>query len=154
VLFTPELIPEILNRHKRQTRRRVKDVHLAVDKFGVYADATGPFFDTLGTIQSVQVAGRPPVYEVGKTHAVCPGRGKRSVARIEIVAIRRESLQDISDLDLLSEGIDHSYIGADQKQVRRWKFQQLWDKLNKQRGSRWEDNPLVWVLTFALAEVE
>jgi hypothetical protein len=133
MLFTPELIPEILNRHKRQTRRLFK------------------FWTPYGGTEKIAV---PCPYKIGYEYGVQPGRGKIQIARILIVDRREEHLQKISDEDLLMEGIDFTYIGADQKEIRRNTFVQLWNKLNKQRGSRWEDNPLVWVLTFELVDVK
>jgi hypothetical protein len=31
-------------------------------------------------------------------------------------------------------------------------YEQLWQSINTRPGTRWEDNPLCWVLTFELAE--
>lgn len=44
------------------------------------------------------------LYAVGKTYPVQPGRGKKSVARIEITSIRRQDVRQISASDAKSEG--------------------------------------------------
>lgn len=46
-------------------------------------------------------------YEVGKTYAVQPGRGKKAVARIRILSIRREDVREISGQDVKAEGFDN-----------------------------------------------
>ncbi len=46
------------------------------------------------------------IYQVGKTYAVQPGRGKPAVARIQITDIRREDVRNISDGDAKAEGFD------------------------------------------------
>lgn len=44
------------------------------------------------------------IYQVGKTYAVQPGRGKAAVARIRITDIRREDVRNISLTDVIAEG--------------------------------------------------
>lgn len=44
------------------------------------------------------------VYQVGKTYAVQPGRGKVAIGRIRITDIKREDVRDISDEDVKAEG--------------------------------------------------
>lgn len=62
----------------------------------------------LDTLQNGAVirCGEPPRvrWKVGKDYAVQPGRGKESVARIEILSIRREDVRTISDADVKAEG--------------------------------------------------
>lgn len=43
-------------------------------------------------------------WQVGKTYAVQPGRGKKAIARIRITDIRREDVREISDQDIWAEG--------------------------------------------------
>ena len=45
------------------------------------------------------------LYEVGRTYAVQPGRGKHALGRIRLRAIRREPAQDISEGDARAEGV-------------------------------------------------
>lgn len=64
--------------------------------------------------------------------------------RIRITAIRREPLQDITEEDAKAEGVES---------VEAYKA--LWDSINgKTKGARLQDNPDVWVLTFALVTKE
>jgi hypothetical protein len=59
---------------------------------------------------------------------------------LEIVAVRVERVQEITDDDARAEGVD---IG-----LARWGFVQLWDSINAARGHCWENNPWVWVVEF------
>ena len=84
--------------------------------------------------------------------------------RIRITAIRQESLQDITEADAIAEGC----LGYEPKQIyvhisdyHKTSFpgatpvkhySELWDSINNRKGARWEDNPLVWVLTFEVAK--
>jgi hypothetical protein len=105
-------------------------------------------------------------WEVGRDYAVCPGRGKHQVARIKLLGIRSERIQDISHEDIGAEGITHvwpvmlntAYLitGAkNEDELKRHLFKAefagLWDGINKKAGSFWSDNPEVWVLEFELA---
>jgi hypothetical protein len=102
-------------------------------------------------------------WEVGRTYAVCPGRGKHQVARIHLLGIRSEKIQDISYEDIGKEGLNHiwpvpintAYLmtGAkDEDELKRHLFRAefagLWDGINKKAGYFWSDNPEVWVLDF------
>ena len=78
---------------------------------------------------------------------------KLSRITLEITEQRIERLQSISDHDLLFEGIELNFVGANQElpQLRR-EFANLWDKLNAKRGYGWEVNPWVWVISFKRVE--
>lgn len=73
--------------------------------------------------------------------------------RLEIVAIRAERLQDISEADALAEGITWNEIN----EVTRWcrtpvtVYKELWESINGD-GS-WDLNPWVWVITFKKIEL-
>lgn len=67
----------------------------------------------------------------------------RSDSRItlEIVSIRVEKLQDISEADAMAEGITHSTMNNP-----RVEYQWLWESING-LGS-WDANPFVWCIYF------
>jgi len=62
-------------------------------------------------------------------------------ARYRVVSIDRESLCHISSGAALREGT--SGLEA---------FRALWDSINTKRGTRWQDNPAVWVVRFAVVD--
>jgi hypothetical protein len=70
----------------------------------------------------------------------------RAVSRItlEIVSVRVERLQDISDADALAEGVDRTNTSIPGYAKER--YHQLWESINGD-GS-WEANPWVWVVEF------
>jgi hypothetical protein len=68
---------------------------------------------------------------------------------LEIVAIRVERLQDISEADARAEGIEPMFLGEtpDMKRLgARVQFKELWERINGP-GS-WDANPWVWVIEF------
>lgn len=85
-------------------------------------------------------------WQVGRTYAVQPGRGKKAVGRIRITAIRRERLQDISEEDAIAEGMFKESHPIALKPVTR--YMHLWDSIHKKPGTRFADDPEVWVLEF------
>lgn len=99
----------------------------------------------------------------------------RSLARLwlEIVSIRVERLQDISEEDAIREGIckvdqglntlsgcplysvnsaadplKHYSDSSETFDTARMAFYVLWDSINKKRGCGWDENPWVWVTEF------
>jgi len=70
---------------------------------------------------------------------------------IEVVNVRIERVQAISDADAMAEGCASS---ADWQAFGAVAFQQLWDSINGERfegRARWEKNPWVWVVEFRRA---
>ena len=149
---------QVLDGTKTQTRRPVKDDD-------VYEpEELGP-----GHIQAVFNVGHlkgTPKYAVGKTYAVQPGRGKKSVGRIRITKIRRERLGEINHRDTIAEGIERfvNYPGDWRHQgfacpmcaysSRDWTltFAHLWDHVyGDGTWERMKDND-VWVLEFQRCE--
>lgn len=83
------------------------------------------------------------VYEVGKTYAIQPGRGKAAVARLRITGIRRVDARDIDPRDAQAEGF-----------VSATHFMLLWTKMHDpehykrypttgQQSLAW-DNGVLW----------
>ena len=75
---------------------------------------------------------------------------------IEVMSVRVERVQDISERDAIAEGIDEweemFRCGPDNNPcwtrdavaAYRW----LWDSINAKRGYGWDVNPWVWVIEF------
>ena len=66
---------------------------------------------------------------------------------LEIVGVRVERLQEISNEDAIREGCwSHESIPA--TDVNKCEFKTLWDSINKKRGHPWSSNCWVWVIEF------
>lgn len=91
MLFKPELIEKIFARKKTQTRRPVK---LNQRLLG----------DTI--VHDYRFIPNRTYLKVGKTCAVCPGRGQKAVGRIKIDALRMEYVPNISLEDAKAEGFE------------------------------------------------
>lgn len=91
----------------------------------------------------------------------------KEAARIwlEVTNVRVERLLDITEEDVIKEGISVSDIkgigrryfipGTDKAaQTPQLAFQQFWDTLNAKRGYGWSVNPWVWVTEFRRVEYE
>lgn len=84
----------------------------------------------------------------------------RAYSRItlEVVGVRVERVQDISEADARAEGADQEfrtvvYSPAGVKDYHmpvsyRGGFANLWDSINETRGYGWDTNPWVWVVEF------
>jgi len=66
---------------------------------------------------------------------------------LEITAIRKERLQDITEIECLEEGCPHMTCDEDMSEVLEW-YMDLWDSLNAKRGYGWDTNPEVKVISF------
>ena len=96
----------------------------------------------------------------------CPTRWQPSIhmpkfaARIwlEVVSVRAERLQEISEQDIIAEGIQPDMVdsgaldpnggwGIDVADYHH-PFMALWDNLNAKRGHPWSANDWVWVVSF------
>jgi hypothetical protein len=116
-------------------------------------------------IQYESVAG-PTLKEGLPSDRVCAGRWRspihmpRWAARLllEIVAVRAERLQEISEADAIAEGmgsggpvIKSEQFGAYMPHAR-YSYALLWDRLNAERGHPWAANEWVGVYTFKRKE--
>ena len=101
-------------------------------------------------------------YRCGKTIPDIPRKWRPSIfmprwaARLtpEIVGVRAERVQDISDEDIVKEGV-YRYTFAcgaasDNPPDHRWAFIKLWDSINAKRGHGWHVNDWVWVVEFGM----
>jgi hypothetical protein len=159
MLFRPDLAQLILEGRKTQTRRIVKHgdwpytllrVVKAINRHGRLIWKVND-----GTVDWLSEAGAGGFNDGSRgdgcgsyrqpTYAVQPGRGKLAIGRIRFTAIRSENLWDISIGDVEREGLrpaDRTIDFLDD-------FRDTWDLLNPDKPYRWQDNPAVWVLTFA-----
>jgi hypothetical protein len=85
---------------------------------------------------------------------------------LEIIDIRVERVQSISEQDAIAEGtgygfqmnagwpnyedINKSGICNSTYDDVRMSFASLWDTINKKRGYGWDKNPYVWVLEYKI----
>ena len=67
----------------------------------------------------------------------------------EITDIRVERVQEISEADIVAEGIKPCFPN---QIPQTYFFKDLWDSLNAKRGFGWEVNPWVWVISFRLVK--
>ncbi len=67
---------------------------------------------------------------------------------LNVIRVRAERLQDISEVDARAEGVEPlSSNGLDFDSYHN-SFIHLWDSINKKRGFGWDKNPWVWVVEF------
>jgi hypothetical protein len=69
---------------------------------------------------------------------------------LEVVNVRVERLQDISEADAQAEGCDPAIAGhCEDGPLRTYRtgFVRLWDNINAERAT-WASNPWVWVVEF------
>lgn len=70
---------------------------------------------------------------------------------LEVLSVRPERLQDISDEDAIAEGFHPTFNREDGTcdMSARSKFLKFWDLINgKKPGCSWDDNPWVWRIEF------
>lgn len=86
---------------------------------------------------------------------------------LEITYIHPERLQDISDADIVAEGVTHTeewlkFIehfescapAGSTRTTERQHFAKSWDRINARRGFPYESNPWVWAITHKLVKQE
>lgn len=157
----------VMDGRKTQTRRLVRKHGDGEDDFTNRSSYWG--MDEYGsdTICVVWRKGKIK-WQVSRTYAVQPGRGQPAVGRIRLTGIRAEHVTDISEEDALAEGCEpgpweettirpgvatHALVFKVRKPARVV-FAELWDTIHTKPGTRWDDNPAVWVLEFELVEEE
>ena len=74
---------------------------------------------------------------------------KFSRITLEVVSVRVERLQEITEEDAVREGCTHTGLGvaADEIESAREQFQRLWDSIYSETFP-WKSNPWVWVIEF------
>ena len=80
---------------------------------------------------------------------------------LEIVKVRVERVQEITDSDIRDEGTENcqyalppycTHCGGHEHLCNRDRFCDLWNSINAKRGYSWESNPWVWVVEFKRAQ--
>lgn len=72
---------------------------------------------------------------------------------LQIVSLRVERVQKISEADSMAEGAPLGRIlgyGRAGRKSHREGFILLWDSINEKRGFGWDSNPWVWVIEFKI----
>lgn len=127
--FTTEMLALVLAGKKTQTRRPVK-ANERENRWHLGGD-------TDETINEV-IQGKRLKWLAGREYAVCPGRGKKAVARMQLLSIRRERAIDISEADAIAEGFESR--------------EAFWDKLRSLYGKNVDLTAAYWVLEFVIVE--
>lgn len=114
-------LEQVIHREKTQTRRLVKP--------GQCLDsATGRIHNHERTL-----------YQIGKSYAVQPNRGQKSVARIRLTGLRHATVNAITDEDARAEGF-----------ASRADFLAIWKHIH---GAQTDLDAEVWVLEFELIAI-
>lgn len=126
----------VVKETKTQTRRLYKE--------GDYGwmcgqDDNGKFFySQVSNQQGDKIVNR---WTVGKTYAVQPGRGQKSIARIHILSIQRQDVRQISFEDSRAEGfIDRSHFMLTWCNMHDKKLNVLWcDCFQWEQDGEWRE---------------
>lgn len=93
-----------------------------------------------------QAAGGPPPGSGWQPPKTMPREASRLLA--EVRSVRLERLQDIPADELEDEGALWREGDRPAGETEREGFARWWDSLHSRPGTRWEDNPWVWVVRF------
>jgi hypothetical protein len=124
IQFSPDMLALVLAGKKTQTRRPVKPGDLAVWQEVPYPSLVS--VSRNGVLK----------WRVGQSYAIQPGRGKHAVARLTILDIRRERVNDILQMDAIAEGFPNRDA--------------FFDKWRALYGDNTDLTAPCWALTFQL----
>lgn len=144
------MLDQVLDGTKTQTRRLVKP---------------GQVWDSGMIFSGERVT---PIYRPGQTLAVCPGRGKKQVARIRVLDLKHEDVRSISVEDAKAEGWTYRPLQPYTADPVLW-YLRLWASMHDElanvrmgqlkpeywRGylsARPQQYWLAWVITFELVK--
>jgi hypothetical protein len=142
LLFTAEMVRSLLDGRKTQTRR-IRFKGRAGD--GIWVRET---FAVIG--------GGEVIYRATEGRSLCDLKWKspifmpRHLSRITlaITSVRTEALQEITEEDARSEGVQGVAFGDEAPY--RTTYAELWNKING-KTAPWSSNPAVHVVTFKVA---
>lgn len=155
LLFTDEMVRAILDRRKTQTRR-LKFRGAVGDRIWVKEAWTcfqhgrcKPTEIPDGAYISYRANGYSDLFKT-RPAMFMPRRFSR--INLSVEDVRHEHIQDISDEDIIAEGIQPPVNLSDEgvHDFLRLAFQNLWDEINKKRGHGWDTNPEVDAVTFRI----
>lgn len=138
---------QVLDGTKTQTRRPVKPGETYNEWFTA---EDGVRWGEVLVRDERAASGLRRKWAVGNTYAVQPARNKPAVGRIRITAIRQARLHDIRYDDVVAEAVDWDMCpeARDKGLTGRELYFAVWNTLYTKPGTRWQDNPPVWVLEF------
>lgn len=118
MIFQPALAGDVLSGRKTVTRRLVSD------------NPRSPWWKERCALN------------VGQDYAVCPGRGKAAIGRVEILSVRQERLGDaLGDADHRTtntiEALREGFLGVPA-------FKRTWARIN----GTWDPDARVWRVEF------
>lgn len=179
--FKDEMVRAILDLKKTQTRRipspqnknwRVGDRLWVREAYRYYWDdelyACIQFRADMAKFKPVFGNDHASLNKAFEFSAKCEAAGKngkrqpsmfmrREYSRIlcEIISLREEPVQDITEADAKAEGVtpNEFYLG-NEPILCRINFRFLWDSINAERGYGWDTNPRVKVTEFKILEVK
>lgn len=68
---------------------------------------------------------------------------------LAVTCVQVQRLQDITEQEIIAEGVDLTPVAPDHIPEPKRLFRMLWDSINENRaGCAWSCNPWVWAITF------
>ena len=106
IMFSPDMLELVLSGKKTQTRRKwlASDTLLHNRDWLRLDNCPNPFINAEWVKRRDKYQRYKSHWRVGDTYAIQPGRGKKSVGRVRLTAIRLERFCDISQADAVAEG--------------------------------------------------
>jgi hypothetical protein len=164
IIFSGPMVRSILDGRKTQTRRVVKYKANAEEGSTVHPHECpfGPVGTRLWVRETWRLPAGAPIgwvdYKADDDRVGFKWRPSIFMPRwasritLEVMGVKVERLQDISEADTMAEGVDLSnelYPNINASYKARIKFMTLWNSINgKKPGRAWVDNPFVWAITF------
>ena len=163
IIFTGQMVTAIIQGRKTQTRRVVKAPapwHPAdeglLEEFalGYISCPYGKRGETMWVRESFRIDKTLKPHYMADS-VLCVYKWKPSIhmprwasrINLEIVDVRMERLQDISEADARAEGCFFCSHTGNHKTAAQ-SFYELWNSINAKRGYAWSENVWVYVITF------